>query len=338
VLESALGPLGDRAFLEALSLEELFLRLRRLWYPPSLKVSERFTLHAAAVDRIFTVMRTTPELRFLDAQIYPEWAELQPKERRLLWLPEAPEEVRAGFYTCNQLIQLMENVYLDLDLEREAAHPDNRGWMNVFRRWSGSGMLRVTWAVCCGTYGARFQTFCERQLGMGPGDVDLGPPDAVPGHVNEAWLGTVAWLNPFERRLLGEVFQRLATPPGGGVEGCRLAPLRLAVRDPLEPPGAPAKQYFTLGFVLLRPSVENGAAIRYLRVQNHVRAMGLGRKVLEAVLRAFPGPVSLDPIPPEAWPRSEPSSDEERRQFDGLFESVLAEHAARGSSPPARTS
>jgi hypothetical protein len=336
VLQSALEPVGDRAFLETLAFEELFLRLRRHWYPPSRNVSEHFTLHSGAVDRIFTVMRTTPELRFLDAQIYPEWAELQPKERRLLWLPEKPEEVRAGFYTCNQLIQLMENVYLDLDLEREADHPDNRGWMNVFRRWSGSGMLRVTWAVCCGTYGARFQTFCERRLGLSPGDVDLGPREAVPRLADEAWLGTVAWLNPFERRLLNEILQGLGKA-GSTAEGGRLAPLRLAVRDPLEP-GAPAKQCLTVGFMLLRPCDENGAAIRYLRVQDHVRAMGLGRQVLQAVLRTFPGPVSLDPLPPEAWPASEPTSEEEQRLFGSLFESVVAEHAARGSRPPARIS
>jgi hypothetical protein len=63
--------------------------------------------------------------------------------------------------------QLMENVYLDLSLEERHDHPDNRGWMNMFRRFSGAGMLRVTWAVTSATFGARFQSFCERRFRLG---------------------------------------------------------------------------------------------------------------------------------------------------------------------------
>ena len=56
----------------------------------------------------------------------------------------------------------MQNVYLDLNLEQDHDHPDNRGWMNLFKHWSWATMLRATYAICCSTYGARFQTFCER--------------------------------------------------------------------------------------------------------------------------------------------------------------------------------
>lgn len=81
-----------------------------------------------------------------------------------LWLPSNYDEMRSGFYFCNSLIQMMENVYLDLDLEEHWEHPDNRGWMNLFHRWAWSGMFRVTWAASASCYGARFQTFCERRL------------------------------------------------------------------------------------------------------------------------------------------------------------------------------
>ena len=63
----------------------------------------------------------------------------------------------------------MQSVYLDLNLEEEHDHPDNRGWMNLFKHWSWATMLRATYAICCSTFGARFQTFCARRLELEPG-------------------------------------------------------------------------------------------------------------------------------------------------------------------------
>ena len=45
----------------------------------------------------------------------------------------------------------MQSVYLDLNLEEEHDHPDNRGWMNLFKHWSWATMLRATYAICCST-------------------------------------------------------------------------------------------------------------------------------------------------------------------------------------------
>jgi hypothetical protein len=114
----------------------------------------------------------------MDAHMYPEWEHLireknasacAPAPSIDLWLPAEPEKIRKGFYLCNLMMQLMENVYTDLDLESDYNHPDNRGWMNLFRHWSWSGMFRVTWTVSACTFGARFQKFCEKHL-----DLDLG--------------------------------------------------------------------------------------------------------------------------------------------------------------------
>ncbi len=324
---SLIGPLGDSNALAELSNEDLFLRLRQHWYPSSGHVAEHFTRYADAIDRVFGLIRSTPELEFMDAQIYPEWGELQPSADRVLWLPEDPASVRAGFYVCNQMIQLMESVYLDLDLERELEHPDNRGWMNLFRRWAGSGMLRVTWAVCGGTYGARFQTFCERHLGLRPGKVVLGPAARVPKPVVTDWPSGVDWLNPFERRLLTEISRKLQALGTMDLAGLSVFPLQLAIEDPLEPPDRPARQYFTLGLALLDERPEQ-PAIRYLRIQNHVRTMGLGRHALRAIFEKY-AEVRLDPFPKDAWPDSERIDESQQKYFERLFRSVTHEHEAR---------
>ena len=43
------------------------------------------------------------------------------------------------------MIQLMENVYIDLNLEETWEHPDNKGWRELFLRWSALPQLKLTW-------------------------------------------------------------------------------------------------------------------------------------------------------------------------------------------------
>jgi hypothetical protein len=71
------------------------------------------------------------------------------------------------------MCDLFEAVYVDLHLEQEFDHPDNRGWMNFFRHWSSAPMFRVTWAIGAGNYGARFRSFCARHLNLTLGRCDL---------------------------------------------------------------------------------------------------------------------------------------------------------------------
>jgi hypothetical protein len=85
-------------------------------------------------------------------------------------VPASYLEFRAGFYFCRRLIQFMQQVYYDRQLESNYAAPTNRGWMNLFRRAAWSRMLRFTWTMTAGTYGARFQSFCEHHLYLESGD------------------------------------------------------------------------------------------------------------------------------------------------------------------------
>jgi hypothetical protein len=67
---------------------------------------------------------------------------------------------------CAELIQIMENVFLDLKLDDHWDHPDNLGWRQQFLRWTGSGTFRAAWALSKDTYGVRFQHFCRTRLGL----------------------------------------------------------------------------------------------------------------------------------------------------------------------------
>ena len=193
VAENVFGAVGDAT---KMTKEQLFVELAQQWYPPSAAIAESFTKHTRSVVAIYDQLRENEDLAFLSEYIYPEWRVLfekteqpgflSPKssfdtERPLRQqLPQAEAELRAGFYLCNSVLQLFEDAYVDLHLEDEFDHPDNRGWMNLFKHWSWAPIVRVTWTICAGNYGARFQSFCERHLDLRIGKttarkVDLGP-------------------------------------------------------------------------------------------------------------------------------------------------------------------
>jgi hypothetical protein len=99
------------------------------------------------------LLRTNPGLRSLDHTMFED-------------LPDAgvPVDPRDEFYVCNGLIQLIENVYADLDLEHLWMHPHVQGWMNVFRRWAQQPAFRNTWRISEQTYAERFRNFYNDRL------------------------------------------------------------------------------------------------------------------------------------------------------------------------------
>jgi hypothetical protein len=257
-------------------LEEVFNALGERWYRPSPHVEASFSKHGRALAEIFELIRNNENLQFLDEQIYPEWPDLMEAAGREnattapAMLPEDPEKVRAGFYLCNSLIQLMESVYLDLNLEQQYAHPDNRGWINLFRHWSWAGMLRVTWAISAGTYGARFQRFCRRRL-----DLPVGRVICSNEFTDDSAEGGGLPLNFVEKWHIRNVVKARRH---GHAERLSIFQLFLEVGKPLE--GHDEVEFsFPFGFALVGLSAGKRELV-YYRVRDHLRGMGLGRKGL----------------------------------------------------------
>lgn len=229
--------------------ERFFRLLSQQWYPPSRAVQTKFTDHSRACSDLLERLRKDPDLRFMAAQISPEWPTLTRQSadpsRVQMWLPHTDRELRAGFQLCNSMIQLMENVYLDLNLEEDWAHPDNRGWMNLFNHWVWSSMFRVTWSASASCYGARFQTFCQKRLELPLGQVQVR-------------RGQVSDLNFYEKRR----FEEFGDPSDS------VWNLELRVDNPS---GDDQTIAYRFGFAL----VDLEGVLRFYRVQNHVRKMGL---------------------------------------------------------------
>ena len=236
---------------------ELPVLMTQIWHPRSSATAGDFTKHSQTLSKIWKELRDNTELAFLDRQTYPEWETANPGEAfpdQTPWIPSDEQQFRKAFYVCNQMIQLMENVYHDLNLENERVHPDNSGWMNFFHHWSSSGMFRVTWAISGCTYGSGFQRFCLHHLGLKGGF----KKEVVTIRANSDQL------NPVEEQIL-----KTLDPTQSG----ELKILRIVVSDRLDP-----LQSISLhaGFALIK-----GENLRYMRIQDHLRQTGLGTYLLK---------------------------------------------------------
>jgi hypothetical protein len=249
--------IAEQAFEEAFERRDRFpdlslelpVVMSQIWHTKSAGASGAFAEHSKTLTRIWKDIRDNPELGFLDSQTYPEWGRANPAHISAPWIPKDPQQFRKAFYVCNDILQLMENVYLDLKLENERDHPDNAGWMNFFRHWSSSGMLRVTWAICGCTFSSGFQRFCRHHLQM----MDDESKAVASFQVD------IDQLNPVEAAIRAKV------DPSGEYE---LKILRINVSDRLD-----EHRLLTLhaGFALVQ-----GTQLRYMRIQDHLRQMGFG--------------------------------------------------------------
>ncbi len=107
----------------------------------------------------------------LDQMLIRGWQKLQPLATPPTTPPASPQATRnltvdrrATTYLCLQVIQLMENVFLDLDFVHHSDHADHTGWMDIFKDWAANPVMKQVWEQSHHTYGTRFQTFWKQQL------------------------------------------------------------------------------------------------------------------------------------------------------------------------------
>jgi hypothetical protein len=291
--------------LGAFNPEAFFTVLREAWRG-RLKVNDGVSAaHHERLDALFERLRSDPDLAFLSAEFFPEWPELLHKPRQAMELPAYEAQRQSGFYLCREIAQLMERVYQDLDLENQHDHPDSRGWMNLFRHWSWSPMFRATYAITAATLSERFQRFCNRRL-----QLDLGVVELVTASLN---ADSLAELNFVERDIIETSLTKR--------HGLTLARFELVIRYPGENATEVELLRFHFGFAVLA-----GQRLIGLRIQDHLRRMGLARQAMTRLQEDAPD-LALDS---ETFRTTrEPGTPESPASLDQavlrhLFESVRA--------------
>ncbi|HRQ63494.1 MAG TPA: hypothetical protein PKZ76_01280 [Xanthomonadaceae bacterium] len=278
--------------------ERVLTELSHQLYEPVDAIGRNFARHSDTMAHLFATLRSTPALAVLDAQIYPGWSQAMaalPEGTPAAGAPPSPaklpgpEDFRACFYFCQELIQFMEAVYLDLDLEMNWHHPDNRGWMNIFQHWSWSPTFRLSWALSAQTYGARFVSFCETRIGI----------PRMASEVRVRYIGRKEGqpLDALANTLVGE--GEISAIEAGALSSATLASadavdalfvLKLRWRNFL--PDAPVElKEMTMGVAAIA-----GGTLVFFRIRDHLRRMGLGtefmrrliaqRRIAEVAIRA----------------------------------------------------
>ncbi len=138
--------------LDQRAMLAMFQDLCRKWYPaPALNatatnLTERYS---AFVRRI----AEDPDLAFLDNQLFQGMP------------PVAQPAVtpRKAVYFCMEMIQLMEDVYFELNLKHRADrdNPEYAGWIDVFEVWANCPAVRDAWKVAGSGFNPIFREFFE---------------------------------------------------------------------------------------------------------------------------------------------------------------------------------
>ena len=146
-------PTGEDPLSAAIKMEDVMVAARMS--------GAAYLKHTRALDRLWEQFRQTPSLHsFLDElmRIHPPLAVVPASGS----LHQQTEELSVAL----QLMQLMEDVFMDLQLDDFWEHPDNRGWALLFMRWARSLRFRKCWNQTHRTLGIRFEYFCAARLGL----------------------------------------------------------------------------------------------------------------------------------------------------------------------------
>jgi len=144
-----------RAGADEPDIVALAAKLFDVWAPAGFS-SGTFLTQTKSLDKLWETFRKSPKL----TQLHQELLADKPAPLR----PGAPS--KEEMYACLELIQLMEDVFLDLRLDSFWEHPDNRGWAVLFTRWARSPTLRAVWEMERSSFGIRFEYFCAEHLGL----------------------------------------------------------------------------------------------------------------------------------------------------------------------------
>jgi hypothetical protein len=147
-------------------LSKIFRKLCQHWYPPTTVADGVSTRHTEAYSALIKRLSDDRELSYLDSQIIPRMAldalgDCQQVPVTPLAAPSDEAIRRKSTFYCLDLIQLMENVWVDLHLYERAdrENPKNGGWMRMFQHWASQPIFQETWEQAGCTYNDLFREF-----------------------------------------------------------------------------------------------------------------------------------------------------------------------------------
>jgi hypothetical protein len=166
-------------------LRRFFADLRRNWAPLAANSIDGYRESCSNYMKIAGAMRDLPTMRRVSSKIYPEVAALathtteflsaradlgecsDPAEFMRRLGHEQRDAVLSELHGVDFMLQFLELAWIENQFDRYFAHPINRGWMTVMRRWTDSEPFMTAWPILRNQYSRGFVQFCERILNLG---------------------------------------------------------------------------------------------------------------------------------------------------------------------------
>lgn len=128
-------------------LAALFDHMRDYWHPASPALDERRSAHAAQYQALLDRLMREPTLSFADGAFFnPPAVDIQDRPR---------------MFVGALMLDLMQRVYIDLDLDNDRSHPHNAGWITIFERWKLHPAVIEAWNASKSDYRLRFRWFFD---------------------------------------------------------------------------------------------------------------------------------------------------------------------------------
>ena len=108
------------------------------------------THHAEAYSRLMETIACISDIQGLDRNLVKNFPQ-----------GDMTQQQRRAYFIYLDLLQLIENVFLDLDFGNNAKwlHPGNAGWSTVIKYWAGRKEIQDVWETQKESYGRPFQTY-----------------------------------------------------------------------------------------------------------------------------------------------------------------------------------
>ncbi len=263
---------------------ELFASLERRWFAMPPEYDAHFIASTHGFIAVHEAFQKDPRLWRLTLDLYPE---MDVNGKAAERIQETNHEQRverqtAELHALLEMLQVMENAYLSLNLEVNYSHPMNRGWMDVFHRWTSAKTFRLQWPLLRGEFGRDFIRFCEKQMSLG---VVKGKPVELVSEnglqrllleFEDQWPEQRKWL---EKRLKAAI--AVGGPFAWSVHSDNPYPLSEKIHK--DAPGMP------VGIILLWPTEDTGVDSDvyelFVWMRGAYRNTGLGRSAVVSVLR-----------------------------------------------------
>jgi GNAT superfamily N-acetyltransferase len=143
----------------ALSRYRLFTDAYWQWYPAPADQEERMLVQTKRLSE-FTARLRQSGCDSLIAEILPEVDRPPPQPTATVPPGNLPQHEAV---VITEMVQVMEDAYVGLHLERTWNLPLNAGWMNMFHRWTRAASFRQWWPIIQPIYSREFSAFLNEQ-------------------------------------------------------------------------------------------------------------------------------------------------------------------------------